>query len=137
MHVLPDIAASVCSSPSVDRVQYDVGSTDVFPVSLQSGHSAVLHTSLLGIHCHPAYTNIHVSGVMRLCISITHAVATCGCCCTFGTDSAHWMRFVLVVVIHVLIQVGFCPEYFVTEAALPLNTMVSVPGCVLDVIPAS
>lgn len=46
------------------------------------------------------------------------------------------MCFILVVVVHVLVQESFCPEKLVTEATLPLNTMVSVPSRVLNVIPA-
>ena len=46
------------------------------------------------------------------------------------------MCFILVVVVHVLVQKGFGPEDLVTEATLPLYTMVPVPGRVLNVIPA-
>lgn len=47
------------------------------------------------------------------------------------------MCFILMVIVHVLVQEGFCSEHFVTEAAPPLNTMVSVPSSVLHAIPAS
>lgn len=46
------------------------------------------------------------------------------------------MCFILVVVTHVLVEKGLCPENFVTEATPPLDTMVSVPSRVLDVVPA-
>ena len=47
------------------------------------------------------------------------------------------MCFVLVMIVHVLVQEGFCSEYFVTEATPPLNTVMSMPSTVLYVIPAS
>lgn len=46
------------------------------------------------------------------------------------------MGFIVMIVVHVLVQKCFCSEDFVTEAAPPLNTMVSVPSSVLYVVPA-
>ena len=65
------------------------------------------------------------------------AVASRGSCSTCDAISAHWMCFILVVVVHVLVQEGFCFEHFVAEAAPPFNTMVSVPSGVLYAVPAS
>lgn len=47
------------------------------------------------------------------------------------------MCFIVMVIVHMLVQECFCSEDFVTEAAPPLNTMVSVPSSMLYVIPAS
>ena len=46
------------------------------------------------------------------------------------------MRFILMLVVHVLVQEGFCSECFITETTLPLNAMMSVSGSVLDIISA-
>ncbi len=45
------------------------------------------------------------------------------------------MLFMLMVLVHVLIQKRFCPEDFVTEATFPLDAAVLVPSRILHTIP--
>lgn len=45
------------------------------------------------------------------------------------------MLFMLMVLVHVLIQKCFCSEDFVTEATFPLDAAVLVPSRILHTIP--
>ena len=45
------------------------------------------------------------------------------------------MLFIVMVLVHVLIQKCFCPEDFVTKATFPLDATVLVPSRILHTIP--